>query len=304
MSRCVQGRRLLNKPEQEVLRQQLFQAAAFSGLEVVTYCIMSNHFHVLVRAPAHNTCVDDAELIRRYQILYPKSTRFSPFPTVSIPEALKQNGAQAEIIRTYLLRRMHDVSEFMRTLKLRFSLWYNRMHDSFGTLWANRFHSVLIEDRPSIVRTVAAYIDLNPVRAGMVKDPKAYRFCGYADAVNGHAVAQNGICRMMGDGETQTTAERLAAYRCLLFGEGAKELRAKANIDQAAVRAVFKREGKLGPGAMLKSRLKHFTEGAVIGSSLFVRSYLKGKGRSPTPIFQSMGCECCGIPSQSKLGRH
>ena len=39
---------------------------------------------------------------------------------------------------------------------------------------------------------MAAYIDLNPVRAGLVEDPKNYRFCGYAEAVVGHAAARRG----------------------------------------------------------------------------------------------------------------
>ena len=41
---------------------------------------------------------------------------------------------------------MHDLSEFMKTLKQRFSIWYNRNHDKrLGTLWTERFKSVLVE---------------------------------------------------------------------------------------------------------------------------------------------------------------
>ena len=67
---------------------------------------------------------------------------------------------------------MGDVSAFMKELKQRFSIWFNRSHKRFGTLWAERFKSVLIENAASALRTVAAYIDLNPVRAGLVEDPK------------------------------------------------------------------------------------------------------------------------------------
>ena len=54
-------------------------------------------------------------------------------------------------------------------------------------MWAERFASVLVEDSGRAVRTVAACIDLNPVRAGRVKDPKEYRLCGYAATFNGVA---------------------------------------------------------------------------------------------------------------------
>jgi exodeoxyribonuclease V beta subunit len=40
---------------------------------------------------------------------------------------------------------------------------------------------------------MAAYIDLNPVRAGLVKDPKDYRWCGYAEALSGSRRAQRGL---------------------------------------------------------------------------------------------------------------
>ena len=76
---------------------------------------------------------------------------------------------------------MGDVSIFMKELKHGFSIWYNRTHGRFGTLWAERFRSVLVEGRPLALQTVAACIDLNPVRANLCQDPKDYRFCGYAE---------------------------------------------------------------------------------------------------------------------------
>ncbi|MEZ5431159.1 MAG: hypothetical protein R3F31_08270 [Verrucomicrobiales bacterium] len=45
--------------------------------------------------------------------------------------------------------------------------------------------------------TMAAYIDLNPVRAGMVDDPKDYRWCGYAEAVAGGRRARRGLGTML-----------------------------------------------------------------------------------------------------------
>ena len=87
-------------------------------------------------------------------------------------------GSIGEPERIRLLKRMNDVSVLMKELKQRFSVWYNKSHNRFGTLWAERFRSILVEDRPEVVRTVAAYIDLNPVRAGMVEDPVDYRYCG------------------------------------------------------------------------------------------------------------------------------
>ena len=51
MSRTVNGERLLEDVAKEVLRKQLWQIADYCGLEIITYAIMANHFHVLVRVP-------------------------------------------------------------------------------------------------------------------------------------------------------------------------------------------------------------------------------------------------------------
>jgi REP element-mobilizing transposase RayT len=52
--------------DREVLRKQLWLVADYCGLQVLTYTILSNHFHVLVRVPEKNV-PDDAELLRRYE---------------------------------------------------------------------------------------------------------------------------------------------------------------------------------------------------------------------------------------------
>ena len=75
MTRTVNGERLLGDREKEVLRKIIWQVADFSGVEVLTYCVMSNHFHVLVEVPELGN-LSDAELMRRYKVLYPKPTKY------------------------------------------------------------------------------------------------------------------------------------------------------------------------------------------------------------------------------------
>ena len=91
---------------------------------------------------------------------------------------------------------MGDVSMFMKEVKQRFSIWYNKSHKRIGTLWTERFKSLLVENSRIALMTVAAYIDLNPVRAGLCPDPKDYRSCGYAEALGIPGVARKGIARI------------------------------------------------------------------------------------------------------------
>ena len=77
----------------------------------------------------------------------------------------KIKGARIHERFTY---RMHDLSEFMKTLMQRFTQWFNRTHKRSGNLWEEAFKSVIVEDGVA-ARTMAAYIDLYPVRSGMMK---------------------------------------------------------------------------------------------------------------------------------------
>ena len=65
--------------------------------------------------------------------------------------------------------RMYDLSQYMKTLKQRYSQWYNRTASRRGTLWEQRFKSVVVEGSRNALLTMAAYIDLNAVRAEVYK---------------------------------------------------------------------------------------------------------------------------------------
>ena len=88
---------------------------------------------------------------------------------------------------------MLDLSAFVRDLKYRFSRWFNRREGRRGTLWEDRFKSVLVEGGEEALLAMAAYIDLNPVRAGMVEDPAEYRWSGYGEACAGRREARRGL---------------------------------------------------------------------------------------------------------------
>ena len=75
MSRSVNKERLFDHPALEVMRKQLWQLVDFCGVKIVTYALLSNHFHVLVRIP-RRVPISDAELLRRYRVLYPHPTRY------------------------------------------------------------------------------------------------------------------------------------------------------------------------------------------------------------------------------------
>jgi REP element-mobilizing transposase RayT len=258
----------------EVLRKQLWQIADFCGVHILTYAIMSNHFHALVRVPL-KTDVPDAELLRRHSVLYPKPTQLQAARMKLVREQLKTDGPAAVAWRKQLLGLMCDISPFMKLLKQRFSIWFNHTHERRGTLWSERFKSVLVEGRGNVLSTMAAYIDLNPVRAGLVADPKDYRFCGYAEALKGNRVAQTGIVSIVTDGQAGGKWSGVGeAYRMRLFGDGVKPRAGKAAITPEQFATVMEEKGTLPLTSVLHCRVRYFTDGAVLGSKAYVAEQL------------------------------
>lgn len=272
MSRTVNGAILFKTREKEVLRKMIHQIADFSGVEILTYCLMNNHFHVLVRIP-EPTDISDRELMRRYRVLYPKPTAYQTATARQMEIALRKNDEEASTVRENLLVRMGDVSAFMKTLKQRFSMWFNKTHERYGPLWSDRFKSVLVEGKGNALQTMAAYIDLNPVRAGLVTDPKDYRFCGYAEAVAGRPSATRSLKFIAVGLYSISEEDALQTYRQMLFGKGSASADGKTAIPrELAVKVLEKESGRLPAASLLRCRVRYFSEGVILGSAEFVRA--------------------------------
>jgi hypothetical protein len=189
-----------------------------------------------------------------------------------VRQQLAGNGPEAVAWRHRQLALMGDVSAYMKLLKQRFSIWFNKSHQRVGTLWCERFKSIVVATSPLALQTMALYIDLNAVRAGLVADPKDYRYCGYAEAVGGNAVARAGLAIAVPGPDW---SEVQAAYRLLLFGTGAGPREAGGGISAEALAAVLQAGGRLPLATVLRCRLRFLSDGAVFGPHAFVAAQLE-----------------------------
>src|ERR1700730_16032119 len=202
ISRVVEGRFIFGTSGQGGLEAEHFvslmrRLEAFSGVRVLTYALMANHFHLLCEVP-------EARLLSQSEVLERIQAGYGPARVQALKEQLARLAGQPDaleqckrLLEPYR-KRMNDLSIFIKELKGRFAQWYNRRHGRYGTLWAERFKSVLLEGGRAVA-TVAAYIDLNPVRAALCSDPKEYRYCGYAEALaKGSSLARQGIRIVLG----------------------------------------------------------------------------------------------------------
>lgn len=197
-SRCALQEYLMENDAKDMFVKMMRRAATFSGVEIITYCVMDNHFHLLVKVPRSRD-VGEEELRSRISVLYGSAKADRIFARW---DALDEKGDDdtVEEEKDAFKKRMYDISEFVKTLKQRYSVWYCANHVKEGgtddgakfegTIWQGRFHSVLVESTQKALTAVAAYIDLNPVRAKVVADAKTYRWSGYGAAKRGDKKAK------------------------------------------------------------------------------------------------------------------
>ena len=196
------------------------------------------------------------------------------------PDGLEQSKRLLEPYR----QQMNDLSFFMKQLKGCFAQQYNRRHKRHGTLWSERFKSVLLEGGAAVA-AIAAYIDLNPVRAGLCEDPKDYRYCDYAEAIaKGSATALEGMRTILNLPQSASPEEVQREYRKLLYLKGAvgSENNPPAFDLAKAQKVVEQEKGELSLGERLRCKIRYLSDGVILGSRSFVESHLpaaEGKAR-------------------------
>lgn len=286
VSRVVDKRRIFGGREKEVFRKILRNLEAFTGVQVVTYCLMSNHFHLLLEVPERETLapLDEEGLLAVLPLLYDAETVEGVKQELQRAHASGNEAWKQEILTRYE-RRRGDLSNFVKELKLRVSLYINKRFDRTGTLWEGRFKSVLVEDCEKALLTIAAYIDLNPVRAGLVSRPEDYRWSGYAEAIGGGKNgmrARDGLARILSaalpDHDARYDWEQTAArYRMFLYGEGREVTgdpdlgqNSRRGFSEAEVEAVLEQGGRMSLAEALRHRVRYFCDGAVLGTATFV----------------------------------
>ena len=252
--------------------------------EIIGICMMGNHFHLLIKMlPESN--FSDQEIKIRFEKYYGKEKIVTPGQMPS------------------LRKRWSSLSEFVKEVKLGFTRFYNRRHDRRGFLWGERFKSVIVENGETLANCLA-YIDLNPVRAGIVSRPEDYRW----NSIGYHI--QSGNCDDflsldfgMKEFNISDAGERLRRYRRFLYEKGSREKLAGMQIDAGTLQKEKARGFKLKRTDRFIHRTRYFTDSGIIGTRAFVqRHYRKfkhhftSKEKIPKPI---AGLE--GIYSLKKL---
>ena len=181
----------------------------FSGVIVLAYAFMTNHFHIFIYVPEREK-IDDDEIIRRIKVLYRGA---SLDIVLSEWNRLRQEEdaecASGRPVESYVsrfsqyketfLRRMWNSAEFMKTYKQHFTMSYNWRREHIGTMWEGRYHERNHALEAEAMWKTSAYIDVNPVTAGIVASSDSYEWCSIAAARNGDDKARRGYVFMYGE---------------------------------------------------------------------------------------------------------
>jgi putative transposase len=279
ISRVVEGRHIFGTSGHGSIVAEHFiklmrSLEAFSGIRVLTYVLMSNHFHLLCEVPEPKP-LSEEEILKRVETGFGQARRQALQEELARYRRQPDGSNQIQNLLDGYRRRMYDISIFFKELKGYFAQSFNQRHNRYGALWAERFKSVLLEGGQALA-AVAAYIELNPVGAGLCNDPKDYRYCGYAEAIaRGDSLACQRIRTILGQPETISWKELSRQYRKYLFTKGSlKSANKEPAFDPAtAQRVVEQEDGELSLPDRLRCRIRYFTDGVILGSQSFVESH-------------------------------
>ena len=241
------------KVEKDELVRIIQRLSAVYAVGVLGFVIMGNHFHLLVEvSPGAMVC--DDEVRRRFQLLYGEDAE--------CPEG--RIGDYRE--------RFSSLSAYVKDIKQSFSHFYNKRKKRKGTLWGERFKSVIVQQGNTLINCLA-YIDLNAVRAGIVKRPEDYRWCSIGYHVqtgnkDGFLSSDLG----MSEFGVADSATQLRKYREFLYHVGAIEKRGKARITKKVLDEETAEAFEVNRMRRFRYRTRYFTDSGIIGSRAFVET--------------------------------
>ncbi len=167
----------------EWIRQRLEFLAGVFAIDCLTYTIMSNHLHLILRSrPDVAKEWSDEQVAIRWLRLFPKRREKDGSP--ADPEDFEISMITGDKKRLAEIRlRLSDVSWWMRCTAENIARRSNREDRCTGRFWEGRYRAQMILDEASLL-ACAAYVDLNPIRAAMAKTPEDSKFTGAKDRID------------------------------------------------------------------------------------------------------------------------
>lgn len=251
-TRVAGGQFLFDSETLDFFWDLLLKVAYFSGAKLISYSFMTNHIHLLVMIRPVDTIVSDKKVIKRVRRLYGNKT--ADRLQAQVNAALEQGDE--EMVKALLApyrKRMNELSEFLKTLKQRMTIYVNDKLKREGTLWQGRFHSVLVENHEHLLRIIAAYIDLNPVRVGMSPAPGDYRWSSIGDACSQGRRQEIGLAMLASLYPSLPKEVACKTYLALLASKLAKDPDTAGGLDVCTKNPYLVKSSVLGRPSFIRA---------------------------------------------------
>ncbi len=179
VQRCVRRAFLAGRDDQsgvdysfrrEWIRRRMEALASVFGIDVLTYAVLSNHIHIILRnRPDVVAAWSDEEAALRWLRVFPGRRLDEQLaePTENDVRTLAANKQRMAEVRS----RLSDISWFMRALSEPIARLANKQDQCTGRFWEGRFKAQRIVDEAGLL-ACAMYVDLNPIRAAMAQSPE------------------------------------------------------------------------------------------------------------------------------------
>jgi len=254
MSRTALDGFPLKDVEKDFMLDLIKRFSALYFTEILGFCLMGNHFHLLVKMIPEIDFTDE-DIKKHFEAFYGDSREF------------------AEGQLPYWREKLSSLSEFVREIKVGFARYYNRRNNRRGYFWGDRFKSVIVDKGETLVNCLA-YIDLNPLRAGIVDRPEDYRW----SSLGYHIQTENKDQFLSTDFglkefNVKSKAERIRRYRRYVYEAGAlnrpDKIQARV-IDAKVVAKERKKDFEINRISRFRYRTRYFSDSGIIGSKEFV----------------------------------
>ncbi len=305
ISRTISDVGYLSSKEKDYMLGLLINFSNGFFVDIEAFCIMGNHFHILLSSRAEDAiCATPQELRERYKNIFGKSAE----PPEGGQDCYGKYYVDPDGGTQRLRIRLASVSSFVKEFKQAFTKWYNYKHERKGPLWRDRFRAVNVHEGD--VRLIcSSYIELNPVRAGIFQCPEKYRWSSLGMRVGNPRKARKFLKPISASKVDSSNAMKvkflsfkdkeileLNYYRAFVYEAGAVKREGKAAIPIEIVKQVRAVGGELKIGGKLRYRMRNLSESIAIGSSNEITELLKRLNRTlskPRPFLKDADWAFC-----------
>ncbi len=203
INRCVRRAYLCGEDKQtgqnyehrrEWIADKLKSLSALFAIDIAAYSVMNNHYHIVLRV--------DKEIAEQWthEVVIKRWNELFKLPVI-ITNYLKDNAqskAELKVVDDLVeewRERLHNVSWYMRILNEHIAREANKEDKVTGRFWEGRFKSQALLDEQALI-TCMAYVDLNPVRAGIVDTPEKSDYTSIQERIKKAMRKQK--CRLLG----------------------------------------------------------------------------------------------------------